>query len=215
MTRCRRTIQFCLMVSAVLLMTFGSEAMAQTVTVNRCAGAKTRCVMGKTHVCGVAGVRGMLKCYQTAESRSSPVDPECILLAVNEIRECFLVAERRLGGCLTIGDADAIQAKIQAFTLDVVQTVDPTHPRPNSSRCAEKKMGAVAEATADTLGCFEEAFKTNGVVSRACLAVPFGHLEYLWGRIESNGGCPSLGDVQLLEDKIDSFVADIVVDIDP
>jgi hypothetical protein len=214
MTRSRRTFGSCLVLSAILLLTATAEATAQTVTVNRCAGAKTRCVMGKTHVCGVAGVRGMLKCYQTAESRSSPVDPECVLLAVNEIRDCFLAAERRLGGCLTVGDADAIQAKIHAFTLDIVQTVDPTHPRPNSNRCAEKKMGAVAEATADKLGCFDEAFKTNGVVSSACLAAPFDHLRYLLGRIETNGGCFSVGERPVLEDKIDAFVADIVVDLD-
>ena len=215
MTRSGRTFGYTLILSALMWLAVGVEASAQTVTVNRCAGAKARCVMGKTHVCGVAGVRGMLKCYQTAEARSSPVDPECILLAVNELRECFLMAERRLFPCLTVGDADAIQAKIHAFTLDVVQTVDPTHPRPNSNRCAEKKMGAAAEATADKLACFDEAFKTNGVVSQSCLATAFDHMEYLWGRIESNGGCPVFGEAPVVEDKIDSFVADIIVDLDP
>ena len=201
--------------ATVLLLGFGSSAEALTVTPNRCAGAKTRCVMGKTHVCGVAGVRGMLKCYQTANARSSPVDPECILLAVNELRDCFRDTERRLPPCLTNGDVAAIQAKINAFTIDIVNDLDPLYPRPNSNKCTQAKMKTVADAAADTLECFENAFQKDGRVSASCLAEPPAHASYLWDRIEANGGCLTLGDLGPIQVKIDDFVADIISSLDP
>lgn len=201
--------------ATVLFLSFGASAGAQTVTPNRCAGAKTRCVMGKTHVCGVAGVRGMLKCYQNANARSSPVDPECILLAVNEMRDCFRDSERRLGPCLTNGDVATIQAKINAFTLDIVTDLDPLYPRPNSNRCTAAKMKTVADAASETLDCFDTAFKEDGRVSASCLAEPPAHAAYLWDRIESNGGCLTVGDLGPIQAKIDDFVADIVSSLDP
>ncbi len=198
-----------------VLLAVGLEAQAQTVTPNRCAGAKTRCVMGKTHVCGVAGVRGVLKCFQRADILASPVDPECLSLTVSEIRECFRDAERRIGGCLTVGDAASVQAKIDAFARDVVRDLDP-NPKPNSNRCTVGKMKAVAEATAAKLSCFDEAFKrASGRVEPSCLAEPSSHLAYIWSRVEDNGGCLTTADLAALEDKIDVFVADMVVTLDP
>ena len=201
--------------ATVLLLTVAASADAQTVTPNRCAGAKTRCVMGKTHVCGVAGVRGMLKCNQTANSRSSPVDPECVLLAVNEMRDCFRDAEKRLGPCLTVGDTATVQAKINAFTVDIVSDLDPLYPRPNSNKCTQAKLKAVADAAADTLQCFDDAFKEAGHVSAACLGDAPDRLAYLWDRIESNGGCLTIGDLGPVQAKIDAFVADLVASLDP
>jgi hypothetical protein len=198
-----------------MLLAVGPVAEAQTVTVNRCAGTKTRCVMGKTHVCGVAGVRGVLKCYQRADLRTSPVDPECLSLAVSELRDCFRDAERRLGDCLTWGDSATVQAKIDAFARDVVRDLDP-NPKPNSNPCTVGKMKAVAEATAAKLGCFEDAFKRPpGTVDPACLAAPSSHLAYVWSRVEDNGGCLTTADLVLLEAKVDAFVADMIAALDP
>lgn len=192
----------------------GSPASAQTVTASRCVAAKIRCVMGYTHVCGVAGVLGLFKCHQTATLRSRFVDPVCVNRTEDEIIECFHAAERR-NVCLTTGDVGAIQAKIEAFVVDAVADVTPGFPYPITNKCAAGKQQAVAEATATKLECFEEAFRSGGIVDPACFARPESRFAYIWAKLESNGGCLTEGDSAALEVKLDAFVADIVVALEP
>lgn len=192
----------------------GSSAEAQTVAVDRCAGAKMRCAMGYTHICGVAGVEGQLKCYQTATLRGRFVDPVCINRTVDEILECFRAAERR-NVCRTLGDVFQVNAKIEAFVLDVIRDVTPGFPFPTINKCAAGKQKELAEATSAKMGCFEEAFRREpGLVSSACLALAQAQFEYAWTRLALNSGC-STGDVPALTAKMDAFVADMVVTLDP
>jgi len=192
----------------------GSSAEAQTVTVDRCAGAKMRCAMGYTHICGVAGVEGQLKCYQTATLRGRFVDPVCINRTTDEILECFRAAERR-NVCRTLGDVFQVNAKIEAFVLDVIRDVTPGFPFPTVNKCAAGKQKELAEATSAKMGCFEEAFRRDpGLVSSACLALAQAQFEYAWTRLALNSGC-STGDVPALTAKMDAFVADMVVTLDP
>jgi hypothetical protein len=199
---------------AMTTVALGAPVEAQTVTVDRCAGAKMRCVMGYTHICGVAGVEGQLKCYQTATLRGRFVDPVCINRTVDEILECFRAAERR-NVCRTLGDVFILNAKIEAFVLDVLDDVTPGFPYPTVNKCAANKQKEIAEATSAKLGCFEEAFRREpGIVSTACLAQAQAQFEYAWGRLGANLGC-STGDVAALTTKMNDFVADMVVDLDP
>ena len=192
----------------------GSSAEAQTVTVDRCAGAKMRCVMGYTHICGVAGVEGQLKCYQTATLKGRFVDPVCMNRTVDEIQECFGLAERR-NVCRTLGDVNTVQAKIEAFVVDVVDDVTPGFPYPTINKCAAAKQKEIADATSAKLGCFEEAFRRDpGVVAPGCLAQAQAQFEYAWVRLALNSGC-STGDEIALTAKMDAFVADMVVQLDP
>ncbi len=204
------------MVAAVVActMAFSSSAEAQTVTVDRCAGAKMRCVMGYTHICGVSGVEGQLKCHQTATLRGRFVDPACLTRTVDEIHECFETAERR-NVCRTNGDVNTVQAKIEAFVLDVVRDVTPGFPYPQINKCAAGKQKELADATSAKLGCFEEAFRREpGVVAPGCLAQAQAQFEYAWIRLALNGGC-SLGDEIALTAKMDAFVAEMAVQLDP
>ncbi len=192
----------------------GSSAQAQTVTVDRCAGAKMRCAMGYTHICGVAGVEGQLKCYQTATLRGRFVDPVCINRTTDEILECFRAAERR-NVCRTLGDVFDVNDKITAFVLEVVRDVTPGFPFPVINKCAAGQQKELADATSAKMGCFEEAFRREpGLVSSACLALAQAQFEYAWTRLTLNSGCPT-GDVPALTAKMDAFVADMVVTLDP
>ena len=192
----------------------GSSAQAQTVTVDRCAGAKMRCAMGYTHICGVAGVEGQLKCYQTATLRGRFVDPVCINRTTDEILECFRAAERR-NVCRTLGDVFDVNDKITAFVLEVVRDVTPGFQFPVINKCAAGQQKELADATSAKMGCFEEAFRREpGLVSSACLALAQAQFEYAWTRLTLNSGCPT-GDVPALTAKMDAFVADMVVTLDP
>ncbi|MCC6763128.1 MAG: hypothetical protein IT293_00560 [Deltaproteobacteria bacterium] len=193
----------------------GASAEAQSVTVNRCAAAKVRCVMGYTHVCGVQGVLGLFKCHQNATLRGRFVDQVCVNRTVDKITECFRDAERR-GVCLTSDDVIAIQGKVEAFVLEAVQDVTPDFPYPLVNACAASKQKVVAEMASDKLECFEDAMRRDpGEVAPGCLTRPEGQYAYLWDRIEGNGGCLTLGDGAALLEKTDAFVADVVTTLDP
>jgi hypothetical protein len=65
------------------------------------------------------------------------------------------------------------------------------------------------------MGCFEEAFRRDpGLVAPGCLALAQAQFEYAWTRLALNSGC-STGDVPALTAKMDAFVADMVVTLDP
>lgn len=202
--------------AVLLMLAVASSAGAQTVTVNRCAAAKVRCVMGYTHVCGVAGVLGLFKCHQNATIRQRFLDQVCVNRTTDKITDCFRDAERNNNDCLTTGDVVAIQSKIVAFVTDAVFDINPEFPYPISNTCVAGKEKAVAEETADKLGCFEDAFRRfPGVIAPDCFDKPEAKYSYAWDKLEGNGGCLTEGDDDALEVKVDAFVADIILALDP
>ena len=204
-----------LLLAGLMLVTAVAAAEAQTVTVNRCAAAKVRCVIGYTHVCGVQGVLGGFKCHQTATLRGRFVDQVCVNRTVDKITECFRDAERK-GLCLTTDDVVGVQDKIEAFVLDLVTDVTPGFPYPLINNCTAGKQKAIAELTVEKLECFESAFRRDpGVVDAGCLGRPEGQYAYIWDRLEGNGGCLTLDDDAALLPKIDAFVADVIATLDP
>jgi hypothetical protein len=214
MTLLPRKVSWTLVVLAAV--GFASVAEAQTVTVSRCAAAKVRCIMGYTHVCGVAGVLGVFKCHQNATIRQRFLNQVCVNRTTDKITDCFQDAERNYGDCLTVGDVVTIQDKIEAFVTDAVQDMDPGFPYPISNTCVAGKEKAVAEATADKLACFEDAFRrTPGTVDPNCFNKPEARYTYIWDKLEANGGCLTQDDDGPLQDKLDAFVADVISALDP
>lgn len=109
-------------VSVVALTTVLLVAAAvQAQTVNPCSSKKKICVANKA--------AGLLKCHEKAEKTGSPVDSSCTQKVVDKFTACFAKLETK-GGCLTTGDTGAIEAKVDAFVVDVVTEVDPAYPTP-------------------------------------------------------------------------------------
>ena len=210
----RSMIRVSTLVLVGMLTAAGTVDAQMMVEINKCAAGKTRCIMGRTHVCGVVGVKGMLVCHQRADSRSRPVDPECLNRTFSELNECFTGLERR-EDCLTTGDVGSIQARIEAFTIDVVTQLDPNHPALTSNRCSVGKMKAVGDETAARLECFMEAFRGDADIDPSCFERPLGRFAAVWSKLEDNGGCITVGDIGILDSKIDDFVALIIADLDP
>lgn len=86
--------------------------------VNNCSAYKKRCVAKKA--------TGLLKCLATAEKNAVPVDPLCTQKVIDKFDACFGKADLGLLPCLTIGDAPAIEAKVDAWINDVDCLIDPT-----------------------------------------------------------------------------------------
>jgi hypothetical protein len=206
-----------LVLAALVSLAIGaSSARAESVTVSRCTAAKVRCVMGYTHVCGVAGVLGQFKCYQNATMKTRFVDQVCVNRTFDKITECFQNAERRYNDCLTLNDVVAVHERIEAFVLDAVEDVTPGFPYPITNRCASGKQQTIAEATAAKLGCYEDAFRrAPGTVDPACYVRPESQYAYQFAKLEGNGGCLTSGDDAVLQQKIDTFVAEMIDALDP
>ena len=203
------------LLALVTVLAVASSASAQTVTVNRCAAAKVRCVMGYTHVCGVQGVLGLFKCHQNATIRGRFIDQVCANRVVDKITDCFRDAERR-GECLTSEDVLPIQDKIEAFVLDAVEELNPGYPYPIVNTCAAGKEKALAELTSDSLDCFGDAFRrAPGEVDSTCFDRPKAQYAYTWAKLEGNGGCLTEGDQDVLAAKADAFIADVIASLDP
>ncbi len=185
-----------------LALVFGGNAAAQTVPVNGCAAAKTKCVAKK--------VKGLLGCHQKAEIKGEALDTACTDKVIGKFGPCFDKAETNTP-CLTTADAGITEAKIDAFVLDVVQELDPGYPAPVLSKCgACKKKAAAAKATAK-LGCLAKAFgKSPGTVDPACRAKAEAKFAKAFAKCEAKPPCMTTGDEAAIENKVDAFYSDAV-----
>ena len=88
-----------------------------TPVMNKCSAGKKKCVATK--------VKAILGCYGKAASAGLPVDPACIQKAQDKFdggadptKGCFAKLEAK-PPCLTTSDIAALEAKVDAFSLDV------------------------------------------------------------------------------------------------
>ncbi|MEO6026790.1 MAG: hypothetical protein ABIR79_08000, partial [Candidatus Binatia bacterium] len=98
-------------------------------TLNACASAKKACVSKKT--------AALLKCHSKAEKPPNGLDPvkfaACLQKAkdkfdggANPFKGCFAKLEAKYpGGCLSVGDTAALEAKADAYVDDVICALDP------------------------------------------------------------------------------------------
>ena len=82
----------------------------------KCASIKFRATAKK------AAAR--LHCYDTAQMRSVEPDPACLTRAENAFAAAFLRAEKK-SGCLSTGDAAAIEQEVDAFVQEIGSRLRP------------------------------------------------------------------------------------------
>src|SRR5262249_16173104 len=131
------------------------------------------------------------------------------------------------GGCSTIDDASTLEAEVDAFVLDVVQSVDPGYPVAVLNKCSAGKKQCVAKKAAALLGCHAKA-QTKGALDPKCLIkarqkfdgsflVPpkpsagcFEKLEAKEKAGEPATVCLTHDDTAAVESKVDHFIDDVV-----
>ena len=204
---------------AVLATSLAGAGVAGAQSVNRCQVAKKRCVIKKT--------KGLLRCHVTAETTGLPVDPVCLQEHEDRFdggampaKGCFARLEER-DTCLTSGDAAALEAKVDAFVLDVVHALDPGYPAVVLSTCGAGKKKCVVKRAASLLECHAKA-EVNGAVNPDCLRRSETGFDGgtrpangCFAKLEARGGCPTTGDTAALASRIDAFVDDVVCALDP
>jgi hypothetical protein len=202
-------------------------APAQTLA--KCQAGKKKCVIKK--------VKGLLGCHAKAEAKGELVLQSCVDKVVAKFSHpsdgtgCIEKAEAK-GGCSIVGDAAALETKVDTFVLDVVQNLDPGYPVAVLNKCSAGKKKCVAKKTAGLLGCHAKA-NSAGALDPDCLIkarqkfdgsfrVPpdaaagcFEKLEAKEKPADPATVCLTHDDTAAIEAKVDAFVDDIVRVLDP
>ncbi len=214
--------------SAVL----GAVAIAALLVVGTIVGAQgpNKCLAGKNS-CASKKAQGLLKCHSKAEKAGTALDPACTQKVTDKFdggpvpaKGCFAKLEaKNLGPCLTTNDTGSIEAKVDAFVLDVVQQLDPGYPTPVQNKCSAGKKKCVLKKVNALLKCHQKAAKAGTAVDAACLQKAKDKFD--GGLVPAKGcfakleakvpPCLTTGDTAALEITADAFVADFLDEINP
>ncbi len=178
-----------------------SRATAATAA-EQCASTKIRAA-GKKASC--------LLSLDAKMAGGSVVDPakgqQCKDRLGNPTKGAFARAEAR-GGCLTSGDAPAVEGTVDGFVDDVFAALNVGTPNP----CQAAKLKAAGKKSRCLLDLEAKAVAGHGLdptKAQACrdqMSGPDG----AFARAEAGGACATSDDAATIETKVDAFVHDVV-----
>src|SRR5215510_13691620 len=131
--------------------------------------------------------------------------------------------------CSTTGDAGSLEAKVDAFVLDVVQELDPGYPDPVTNKCSAGKKKCVANKVKAILGCYGKAASAGASTDPtppppgqsptsffACIQKAQDKFDGgtdptkgCFAKLELKPPCLTSGDTDALEAKVDAFGLDV------
>jgi hypothetical protein len=182
---------------AYTFVVIGCGACLKTEPGNKCAGTKVK-TAGKNAQC-LTGLDAK------AQKSGLPVDSTKEQKCRDKLSSTFSKAEAK-GGCLTTGDTQDIQNKVDALRQDLL---DELTVGPGPDGCASAKLKA-AGRTASCLLALEAKEASKGTPVDAAKAQKCrDKLSLTFAKTESKGGCNTSGDAQDIEDKVDAYVDDV------
>jgi hypothetical protein len=172
-----------------------TPALAQS----KCAGDKIKAA------CKKASCKNNLEAKQA--SKGGTVDPAKIAKCEAAFSKTVAKSEAK-GGCLTTGDAAAIEAKVDAFVTDLDTELDVgTGTNPNA--CEGNKIKAAAKKAVCKCALEGTQAAKGGTVDPAKVAKCEASFSKSFAKSEAKGGCNTTGDAAAIEAKVDAFVADV------
>lgn len=208
----RKLVRVSVVLAVVLVAASASLVEAQTM--NPCVGKKLTCVSALA----VAHDR----CYAAAAKAGKPLDPVCTQKARDKFagpKGCIAKAEKK-PGCLTTGDAAALETAVEAFVDDLVAALDPDFPTGLKNKCTSGKHGCIATKVKALLQCHVKATK-KGVLDPACTAKAMAKFDggskpekACFTKLEKKPGCVTTGDRDEFEILVDDFVRTVVCALD-
>jgi hypothetical protein len=176
----------------VLVVAAASGALAQ----NKCAGTKIKAA-GKKTACLLG-----LEAKEAQTGVAPPTDK--VTKCEQKLLSTFTKAESK-GGCLTTGDADGIEDKVDMFVDDV----DAELGVGSVNGCQAAKLKAAAKKTRCRLGLEAKEAATGVAPAPDKVAKCNAKLTMSFAKAETKGGCATTGDADAIEDKVDVFVDDV------
>jgi len=163
------------------------------------------CAATKTKVAGKKA-SGLATCDARATKSGSAVSRDCVDKVKAKFAAKWDKADAR-GGCATTGDRDAVEAKVDAFLVDLEAELGLTGP---GSSCTSTKLSAAGKKASCKLRCYSKALKKGVAVDQACLDKCTAKFTASCGKADGAGDCHApTGDCAALEGKVDAFVGDV------
>jgi cysteine-rich repeat protein len=193
------TTQLAITCSALMLVMSVGPVNAQ----NKCAGEKIKAAAKKA-VCKTG-----LEAKQT--SAGGTIDPAKVAKCEATFSAAYAKQEAK-GECLTTNDAAAIEAKVDAFVDDVDTDLSVgTLP----SKCQGEKLKAAGKKAECKLALESKQAGKGGTIDPAKVAKCEAKLSSTYAKQEAKGPCNTTGDAATIEAKVDAFIADVDLELNP
>jgi len=167
-----------------------------TVQAEKCSSSKIKAA-GKDASC-------LLGLESKQAKTGDPKDPAKVSACGSKLTAAFSKAEAH-PPCTTTGDAGAIGTKVTAFVADIDNALSVSIP----NSCQASKLKAAGKKAKCLLG-LEAKEAAKGVVPDPLKQAKCrDKFAAAFAKAETAGGCTTSADVDLIEGKIDAFVADV------
>jgi hypothetical protein len=188
-----------------LVLVLSDPVTARPTPAQKCTSAKAKAAAREA--------AAKLGCHAKAASRGAVVDAGCLAEAEARFARAFATADAK-GGCLTAGDAAAMEALVDAFAQQAVETL-PGGTTREAGKCAAAKRKAAGKHASARLRCHAKAATKGTPPDGECLAKADGTFARAFGKAEAKGGCTTIGDADEVEAQADSFVDRVIALLAP
>ena len=186
----------------------GSLAQSR-LAFNCCFTVAAKCGAAKINAAGRKAAC-LLGLEATEASRGSAKDPAKVAACRAKLQETFAKSEQK-GGCITTGDASAIEARVDAFSNDVDDALSgPVDPPATASRCDGNKLKAAGKRAKCALQVRAKAVGKATFPDPAKLQQCADKMAAAFTKAQGSGGCTATGDAGAIGDVINAFVDDVV-----
>jgi hypothetical protein len=191
------------LIAAALALVLGSSGpvAAGPSNAQKCAAAKIKSA-GKKGAC-------LLGLYAKQEATGIGATTASTQKCKNKLSATFAKSEAK-GGCVTTGDAPAIESKVDTFVGDVDGMLLTSPPGP-PSKCNAAKLKSAGKKAACLLG-LEAKEATGSAADPPKMQQCHDKLSAAFAKNESKGGCATTGDAAAVEGRVDLFVDDVVAE---
>lgn len=192
-------------ITAPAVVLFFVVAQAAAFGPSKCTGMKFKAIGTKA--------RARAVCYARAVAKNAPVDGECLAKATSKFSASVLTAETQSSCNGGTGDTATLESKVDAFVDDVRDIVNEAGPGP--SACDSKKISASGKKASAKSGCYAKGATRGTNVDPYCLSKAELRFASAISQAELKGGCTRTGQANALESAVNSFIDDIVRELNP
>jgi hypothetical protein len=183
------------------------EVLTTVVSPLTCDARKVKCVSKKA--------TALLKCHSKAAKLGTTADPVCLSKAMTKFSDagsgCIVKAEAT-GGCRTPGNVMDLEDDIDLFVDDSRMLLN--YPGASgANKCLAKKTLCMRKKLKTLLKCQEKGLKAGRPAHSGCPVKALEKFSDCIAASEANGGCVTNDDTVALEQNVDEFVNQIVVEI--
>ena len=168
-----------------------------------CAAAKRKAAAKKA--------KGKLGCAAKAAAKGLAIDGACLGGVETKFQTAYAKAESK-GGCLTTGNANAVETTVDGCVGDVQAALAVPGGTLPQSACLAAKLKAAGKKIGRKVGCTVKALKKGVPVDPTCLTGAEVKFDAAMTKAAAKGDCVQSGDTASTEAAVDQCLDDLVGD---